>query len=115
MRDTAAVVERFNRAFVERDAGLLVDLVGEGCVMEAVSPAPDGERVVGREECLRWWGVLIEDPAVRFTPEDVQVAGERATIRWHYAFDGGSMRGVNLMLVRDGLIVEALGYGKVPA
>ncbi|WP_308315720.1 nuclear transport factor 2 family protein [Streptomyces sp. ISL-100] len=51
----------------------------------------------------------------QFEPEDVVVAGERATIRWRYRFGDGpadSVRGVNLMCVRDGLIVEALGYSK---
>jgi hypothetical protein len=41
--------------------------------------------------------------------------GEHATIRWRYHFGDGpadSVRGVNLMRVRDGRIVEAFGYGK---
>jgi ketosteroid isomerase-like protein len=48
-------------------------------------------------------------------PEDVFVSGDRATIRWRYRFGEGeesSVRGVNLMHVRDGKIVEALGYVK---
>ena len=43
------------------------------------------------------------------------MAGNRATIRWRYRFgDGeeGSVRGVTLMHIRDGKIVEALGYVK---
>lgn len=41
--------------------------------------------------------------------------GDRAIIRWRFNFgDGGSVRGVNLMHVRDGRIVEALGYAKTP-
>lgn len=41
--------------------------------------------------------------------------GDSAVIRWRFNFgDGGSVRGVNLMRVRDGLIVEALGYAKSP-
>jgi hypothetical protein len=43
------------------------------------------------------------------------VSGDRATIRWRYRFgeeDENSVRGVTLMHVRDGRIVEALGYVK---
>jgi hypothetical protein len=43
--------------------------------------------------------------------------GDRATNRWRYRFGDGpadSVRGVNLMRVRDGLITEALGYSKTP-
>ena len=42
-------------------------------------------------------------------------AALRAVIRWRFNFgDGGSVRGVNLLRVRDGRIVEALGYAKSP-
>ncbi|MFF5210477.1 nuclear transport factor 2 family protein [Streptosporangium sp. NPDC000396] len=114
-RSTAEVIDRFNRAFVERDADLLTDLVAEDCVMEAVRPAPTGERVEGRQPCLDWWRALIEDRGSQFQPQEVVLAGERATIRWHYHFGPGSadwVSGVNLMHVRNGLIIEALGYSK---
>jgi ketosteroid isomerase-like protein len=57
----------------------------------------------------------LTDPQGSFQPEDVVVSGDRATIRWRYRFDEGdenSVRGVTLMQVRDGKIVEALGYVK---
>lgn len=114
-RSTAEVIDRFNRAFVERDPGLLDDLVAEDCVMESVQPAPTGERVAGRGACVDFWRTLVEDRSSRFEPQEVVVAGERATIRWHYTFGPGPsdwVSGVNLMRVRDGRIVEALGYSK---
>ena len=43
------------------------------------------------------------------------ITGERATIRWRLRWgedESNSVRGVNLMRVRDGQIVEALGYVK---
>ncbi|MFE3453642.1 nuclear transport factor 2 family protein [Nonomuraea sp. NPDC059194] len=112
---TAEVIDRFNRAFVDHDPALLTDLIGDDCVMEAIQPAPDGARYEGREACLTFWQALAQDSTTQFEPEDVVVAGDRATIRWRYRFGDGpadSVRGVNLMLVRDGLIVEALGYSK---
>ncbi|MEV6394766.1 nuclear transport factor 2 family protein [Streptomyces sp. NPDC051907] len=114
-RTTAAVIDLFNQAFVQHEPDVLNDLVGEGCVMEAIQPAPDGERYVGRDACLAFWRALAADRTTQFAPEDVAVAGDRATIRWRYRFGdapGDSVRGVNLMRVEDGRIVEALGYSK---
>jgi ketosteroid isomerase-like protein len=114
-RTTADVLDRFNQAFIDHEPGLLTDLIGDDCVMEAIRPAPDGARYEGREDCLAFWRALAEDRTVRFEPEEVVVTGDRATIRWRYHFADGSVRGVNLMLVRDGRIVEALGYSKTGA
>ena len=45
--------------------------------------------------------------------EDVTVLGDRGIIRWRYPWgEGRLVRGVNLMRVRDGLIVEAQGHVK---
>lgn len=114
-RTTSEVIDKFNHAFVNHDAAALDGLIGGDCVMEAIQPAPDGERYEGRGACLAFWRALAEDRTTQFEPEEVTVAGERATIRWRYRFGDGpadSVRGVNLMRVRDGLIVEALGYSK---
>lgn len=113
--DTGEVIRRFNRAFTERRAEELPALVAEGCVMEAIQPAPDGMRTEGRDACLAFWRALIDDASATFEPEDIVVAGEHATIRWRYRFGPGPkdyVRGVNLMTVRDGRIIEALGYAK---
>ncbi|WP_188308091.1 nuclear transport factor 2 family protein [Streptomyces sp. CBMA123] len=114
-RTTAEVVELFNHAFVEHAPETLTDLIGEDCVMEAIQPAPDGARREGRAACLEFWQALAADRTTQFRPEEVAVAGERATIRWRYRFGDGpadSVRGVNLMRVRDGVVVEAFGYSK---
>ena len=113
--ETATVIKRFNDAFVQREAGTLVGLVADDCVMESTQPAPNGTRYEGYDACLRFWQELIADPKGSFEPEDIVVSGDRATIRWRYRFgegDENSVRGVNLMHVRDGKIVEALGYVK---
>jgi ketosteroid isomerase-like protein len=113
--DTTEVINRFNDAFVQRDPAKLVDLVAEDCVMESAQPAPNGIRYEGYDACLQFWQELIADPNGSFQPEDVVVSGDRATIRWRYRFgegDENTVRGVNLMHVRDGKIVEALGYVK---
>ncbi|MGW8328953.1 hypothetical protein ACWGLE_13750 [Streptomyces sp. NPDC055897] len=69
-------MDRFNRAFTDREAVLLDDLIAERCVMESEQPAPSGARVVGREACARWCTALVEDPGTRFTRQEVIVASE---------------------------------------
>jgi ketosteroid isomerase-like protein len=81
---TSEVIDRFNQAFQRHDGSLLKDLIAEDCVMESVDPAPDGTRVVGRAANLRFFGPGLSQ----------------------------SVRGVTLMHLRDGLIVEALAYAK---
>jgi ketosteroid isomerase-like protein len=112
---TAEIIGRFNHAFVNHDPTALDDLIAADCVMEAIQPAPDGARYEGREACLGFWLALAEDRSTQFEAEEIVVLGEHATIRWRYRFGAApadSVRGVNLMRVRDGQIVEALGYSK---
>ena len=113
-RDTAEVIKLFNDAFLDRDAAKLVDLVADDCVMESVQPAPNGTRYEGYDACLRFWQDLIDDTTISFDVEDVVVRDDRAIIRWRLNTPEESVRGVNLMHVADGKIVEALGYAKRP-
>jgi ketosteroid isomerase-like protein len=115
---TSEVIRRFNDAFQRHDPAILIDLVAQDCVMESIQPAPDGTRYEGYEACLGFWQALATESSTSFDLEDVVVSGDRAVIRWRYRFGDGdesSVRGVNLMHVRDGKIVEALGYAKRPA
>lgn len=114
-RTTTEVIDRFNQVFADRDTSLLTDLVGETCVMEAIQPAPEGARTEGRDACIAFWSALAEDRTTQFEPEEVIVSGDRATILWRYSFGedpSESVRGVTLLRVSNGLIVEALGYSK---
>jgi hypothetical protein len=113
MTDTPTVIDQYNAAFLERAPEKLVDLIAEDCVMEGVGPAPDGNVWTGYDECLAGWQGLAADTTIQFAVEDVVVDGERAVIRWRIT-GAQNYRGVNLMRVRDGKIVEALGYGKRP-
>jgi ketosteroid isomerase-like protein len=112
---TLQILQRFNQAFVEHDASVLEDLIAEDCVMESVEPAPDGTRYVGRKACLDFWQKLANSRDGAFADEDIAAVDEHGIIRWRYRFGPGlsqSVRGVTVMRVRDGLIVEALGYVK---
>jgi ketosteroid isomerase-like protein len=112
---TAAVLERFNRAFLEHDPSLLPDLIAPDCVVERTNPTPQGTHLVGRDACLANWQALASNRDGRFTVEDVVVAGERGFIFWEYRFGPrpqDAQRGLNVMTVRGGLIVEGRGYSK---
>jgi ketosteroid isomerase-like protein len=112
---TLRILQRFNQAFVQYDPSLLEDLIAEDCVMESVEPAPDGTRYEGRSACLEFWQKLASNRDGAFTDEEIVAIDEYGFIRWRYRFGPGlskSVRGVNVMRVRDGLIVEALGYVK---
>lgn len=113
--ETAEIMHRFNQAFLDHEPARLRDLVAPDCVMESIQPAPNGTRYEGYEACLAFWEALAMDKAAYFDVEDTIAIGDRAIIRWRFNFgDGGSVRGVNLMHVRDGRIIEALGYSKSP-
>ena len=114
-RTTAEMMERFNGAFLTHDPTLLEDLVAENCVIENTVPAPDGARYEGRAACLGLWRQIATAPGTWFEVEGVEVFGDRAILRWRFHWGDAaadSVRGVNLMRVRGGLIVEALGYVK---
>ena len=113
--DTSEIMCRFNQAFLEHNPAILKDVIAPDCVMESIQPAPDGTRYEGYDACLAFWQSVATDPVAYFEVEETVVMDERAIIRWRFNFgDGGSVRGVNLMRVRDGRIVEALGYSKSP-
>ena len=112
-KKTAEIMRRFNDVFQRHDPSELQDLVAEDCVIENTVPAPDGDRHVGRQACIRLWSGIATAPGTSFDLEETFAAGDRATIRWRYKWgEGNSVRGVNLMRVRDGKIVEAMGYVK---
>jgi ketosteroid isomerase-like protein len=112
---TAEIVRRFIDAFQRKDAAAIRDLVAPDCVMEAMQPAPDGQRVEGYEANVAFWQAMIADPTGLFEVEDTVICGDRAINRWRYRFgieDADSVRGVTLLWVRGGKIAEALGYAK---
>ncbi|MCR5858707.1 nuclear transport factor 2 family protein [Mesorhizobium sp. J428] len=113
--ETVEIMRRFNQAFRDHEPAILKDLIAPDCVMESIQPAPNGTRYEGYDACLVFWEALAKDPVAHFDVEDTITMGDRAIIRWRFNFgDGESVRGVNLMHVRHGRIIEALGYSKIP-
>ena len=112
---TDEMMRRFNDVFQLHDPSALHELVAENCVIENTQPAPNGSRHVGRDACIALWTGIATAPGTHFDLENVIVTGDRAIILWRFCWGEGeanSVRGVNLMQVRDGHIVEAKGYVK---
>jgi ketosteroid isomerase-like protein len=113
--ETEDVMRRFHDAFDRHDAAALAELVADDCIIENTTPAPNGSLHVGKQACLAVWQPLATAAGTSFSREEVWAVGERVIVRWRYRWgeaDGQSVRGLNLMRVRGGRVVEALGYVK---
>ena len=112
---TEAILQRFNQVFLSHDPAPLDALVADDCVIENTQPAPDGSRHEGKDACIALWTHIATMPGIHFEPESIFARGDRGEIRWRLVWGSdhaSSVRGVNLMRVRDGRIVEAQGYVK---
>ncbi len=112
---TKEVIRKFHEAFDRHDPKAMENLVADDCVIEKTSPAPNGACLIGKAACLENWQDLARSMGTWFVREEVFVIGERVVIRWRYCWgedDTQSIRGLNVMRVRDGRIVEAMGYVK---
>lgn len=112
---TREIMDRFNSAFEEHRPEDLDDLIGEGCVLENTTPAPDGARYEGREACLNFWKGVASSANLVFEAEEIWASEDRGIIRWQLRWSqsrADRVRGVNIMRVRDGKIVEGQGYVK---
>jgi hypothetical protein len=112
---TVDILTRFNQVFLDHDPAALQALVADDCVIENTQPAPDGSRHVGKAACIELWTRIATNDVIRFEPESITARGDRGEIRWRLRWGpahADSVRGVNLMRVRHGQVVEAAGYVK---
>jgi len=114
-RETREVLRKYHDAFRSHDVEALVPLVHDDCTIENTGPGPNGSRHVGKTECLQLWQGIAGNKAGRFEHEEIFVAGDRCITRWRYRWgegDENSLRGLNMMRVKDGRFIEAFGYAK---
>jgi ketosteroid isomerase-like protein len=115
VRTTREVLDQYNDVFRLHDPRLLDDLVADDCVIEDTGPAPDGARREGGHACLARWSELAGNRTLEFTPETAEIHGDLAVQPWVLQWGDGEqdrVRGVNLIRIREGKIVEARGYVK---
>ncbi|HMC41670.1 MAG TPA: nuclear transport factor 2 family protein [Acidimicrobiales bacterium] len=110
--EATAIVEAFGEAWNSHDLEAALAMTTEDCVFESTGPAPDGERHVGREAVRAAWEPVFEDPTSHFDVEDRIVAGGTVVQRWRYDWGAGHIRGIDVIVVRDGLIAQKLSYVK---
>jgi uncharacterized protein (TIGR03086 family) len=114
------VLAAFNAAFGSGDVDAALALVTDDIVFDSTSPSPDGQRFEGRDAVRPVWVEVMGTPGKTFTEEESLVTGDRAVVRWRYAWgsadDGGGedghVRGVDVIRFRDGLVCEKLSYVK---
>src|SRR5438876_12202196 len=106
MDETAVqrVIDDFNDAWGAHDLDAALALVTDDCVFDATGPAPDGVRHEGRDAIRDAWAPIFADRASRFTVEDAFAAGDRVVQRWRYDWTDGHVRGIDVFVVRDGLV-----------
>lgn len=113
-----ATLEHYLAALNYQDVQGIAALVSPDIIFENTFPAPDGERLVGRDAFLAFTQQMFQsNRETRFTTEDLAVGDDRATIRWRYDWvDGngnpGHIRGASILRLADGLITEDYSYVK---
>jgi ketosteroid isomerase-like protein len=110
--DPLKVVQSFGEAWAGHDLDAALAMVTDDCVFDATGPAPDGVRHVGPDAIRAAWQPIFEDVASTFEEEEIFAAGDRVVQRWRYNWEGGHVRGVDVFLIRDGLVAEKLSYVK---
>jgi cation diffusion facilitator family transporter len=117
MTGTAEAVDRFNQAFNDHDVDAVMAAMTDDCVFENTSP-PNGQRYEGQDQVRSAWEEFFAaSPHAHFDGEDVIVAGDRCIVQWLYTWkndDGStaSLRGVDVIRVRDGKVAEKFAYVK---
>ena len=106
------VAEAFGAAWADHDLDAALSMVTDDCVFDATGPAPDGNRVVGRDAIRQAWKEIFDDSTSRFDAEETFGAGDRVVQLWRYTWADGHVRGVDVMRVRDGKVAEKFSYVK---
>jgi len=112
------VVLEFNKAFNQHDIPGMMELMSDDCVFESTHPAPDGTVYSGKEAVTRFWQEFFQkSPQAHIAIEDVFGMGDRCIMRWKHSWvdqtgNQGHVRGVDIFLVKNGLISEKLSYVK---
>lgn len=112
------VVIEFNEAFNRHDVEGMMRLMGDDCVFENTSPAPDGTVYSGREAVTQFWQDFFrESPKAHIEIEEIFGYGIRCVMRWKYSWvdvtgNKGHVRGVDIFQLKDGLISQKLSYVK---
>ncbi len=115
---TASLLTRFNDALNNRDLPTMRSLLTPDTIFENTYPPPDGERFSGLAAVSAYWQQFFRDSASAHIEIERLVTTpafgvQQWTYRWT-SLDGssGHIRGIDLFLLRDGLIAAKYSYVK---
>lgn len=114
----AALLSAFNDALNRRDLPAMLRLLTPDTVFENTYPPPDGERFSGLPAVAAYWEQFFRDSAASFIEiERLLTTPDFGVQQWTYRWTGldgssGHIRGIDLFLLRDGLIAAKYSYVK---
>lgn len=113
-----ALLNAFNDALNRRDMPVMLSLLTPDTVFENTYPPPDGERFSGLPAVSAYWEQFFRDStASHIEIERLLTTPSFGVQQWTYHWtspDGsqGHIRGIDLFLIRDGLIAAKYSYVK---
>lgn len=113
-----SLLTRFNDALNARDLPAMRSLLTPDTVFENTYPPPDGERFSGIEAVAAFWEQFFRDSAASHIEiERLLTTPAFAVQQWTYRWtgldgSGGHIRGIDLFLIRAGLIAAKYSYVK---
>ena len=115
---TLAAAQSFCELFNRHDLDAVMAVMTNDCLVEGLTPYPNGARYEGKAEVrARWEEVFSAYPDLRYETEEMFAVGDRCVLRWmgNRTDNDGKVeryRGVDILRVRDGKIAEKLVYTK---
>lgn len=114
----ASLLTQFNAALNDRDLPAMLSLLSADTIFENTYPPPDGERYSGKEAVGAYWEQFFHDStASHIEIERLLTTPTFGVQQWTYRWTGldgatGHIRGIDLFLIRDGLIAAKYSYVK---
>jgi ketosteroid isomerase-like protein len=115
---TADVVRSFCELFNRHDLDFVMEMMTDDCVMESLTPFPNGTCYRGKAAVRERWAEVFQTyPDLRYEAEEIVAFGDRCILRWigrRTESDGQEVRyrGVDILRIRNGKIAEKLVYTK---
>ncbi len=113
-----SLLTRFNDALNNRDLPTMRSLLTPDTIFENTYPPPDGERFSGLAAVAAYWEQFFRDSTSSYIEiERLLTTPTYGVQQWTYRWTGlegssGHIRGIDLFLIRDGLIAAKYSYVK---
>jgi uncharacterized protein (TIGR02246 family) len=108
----AKLLTEFGNAWNEHDLDAALALTTPDVVFESTGPSPDGIRSEGRDAVREAWAPIFADPSSHFDGEELIIDGDTVVQCWTYRFADGHVRGIDVFVLRDGLVAAKHSYVK---